>query len=246
MSQSNTIPASRSAPRIQQAAVILSAALLLLVIIGMATAPVPLPVIAPAPAFSLIDQDGNPLSDADLRGRNILYDFIYTSCTTICPAITGQMLQVQRALDERGWLGNEVVLVTITFDPERDTPERLRAYAEAMHASPEGWVWLTGESAEIKQLVGGQFGVYFERVSAGDNSAEQHMNHAGTDHEGYEFIHDTKMFLVDEEGNLRAEYRKYPGLDVVMEDIRRLTREGRAPVPEQWLWQLKRWIQGER
>jgi len=218
------------------ASIVVVVALLLLLGVALMR---PLPVLATAPSYDLIDQSGLPIHDTDLRGRIALYDFIYTSCTTVCPVMTGQMLQIQSALADVGWLGNEVVLISITFDPERDTPARLREYATQMQARPDGWLWLTGDLIEIKQLVGGEFGVYFEKVGAG----EGHAMH-GMDEAGYDFVHDTTFTLVDDQGRLRAEYHSFPGLDVMMRDIGSLVREKNARGPMRLAWQAAHWLRG--
>jgi protein SCO1/2 len=212
----------------------------LLAILGLALIR-PLPVLATAPSYDLIDQDGQPTRDTDLRGRIILYDFIYTSCTTVCPVMTGQMLQAQTALADAGWLGGEVVLVSVTFDPERDTPARLREYAAQMHTRPDGWLWLTGDLIAIKQLVGGEFGVYFEKVGAGEAGHAMH----GEVEAGYDFVHDTTFALVDDQGRLRAEYHQFPGQDAIMRDIGSLVREKNARGPARLVWQAAHWLSGD-
>ncbi len=196
-----------------------------------------LPRLAPAPSYSLIDQTGQPLSDADLRGKIVLYDFVYTHCGTVCPAMTAQMLQVQRRLDEAGLLGEEVVLVTMTFDPERDTPERLREYAAQMRADPRGWLWLTGDPLAIRQLVGGEFGVYFERVESHPADAHGTGHAHGAADDSYDFVHATVFVLVDGEGTIRAEYHEMLDVDRAMRDITLALREQRADGPLAVLWQ---------
>jgi protein SCO1/2 len=95
-----------------------------------------------APAFALTDQDGRPLALADLRGKTILLDFIFTHCTGPCPILTGLQVDVQRALtpEQRA----KTHFVSISLDPERDTPEVLRAYAKARGADLADWSFLTG------------------------------------------------------------------------------------------------------
>lgn len=181
-----------------------------------------LPLVAPAPTYQLTDQHSQPFSSADLGGKVVLYDFIYTSCTTVCPAMTGQMIQMQRQLEARGWLGRDVELVTITFDPDRDTPERLAAYAESVNADETGWHWLTGDSLEIKQLVGGEFGVYFEQVPLDESTPADH------DHEGYDFVHSTVFVIVDENGDIRAEYQQMLDIEQTMRDVGLVVREKNA------------------
>jgi len=181
-----------------------------------------LPVVVPAPTYQLVDQHGQPFSSDDLHGKVVLYDFIYTSCTTVCPAMTGQMLQMQRQFEAQNWLGSDVELVTISFDPTRDTPERLASYAESVNADETGWHWLTGDSLEIKQLVGGEFGVYFEQVPLDASSP------ADQQEEGYDFVHSTVFVIVDENGDIRAEYQQMLDIEQTMRDVGLVVREKNA------------------
>jgi protein SCO1/2 len=227
--------------RVKAATVILFAfmALAALILLFMLIKPVKvLPYLNSVPAYTLIDQDSQPVSDADLRGQIVLYDFIYTSCTTVCPAMTGQMLQVQHQLAADGRLGKEVSLVTITFDPERDTPERLREYIRQMNAGDDGWLWLTGDLITIKQLVGAEFGVYFEKVPLDPASAEAIGLSEAEIEAGYDFVHASVFVLADQDGLIRAEYHELTlGVDEILRDINLLVREKNARGPERLLRQ---------
>lgn len=110
------------------------------------------------PDVNLLTQHGDTVNlRSDVVGdRIVVIDFVYTTCTTICPVLSAILGQVQRQLADR--LGKEVMLVSLTVDPLRDTPARLKAYSEKHHAG-DGWLWLTGN----KQAVDGvlqEFGVY--------------------------------------------------------------------------------------
>lgn len=195
-----------------------------------------MPRVAPAPSFNLIDQNGSPVSSADLRGRVVLVDFVYTHCTTVCPAMTGQMAQVSRRLAEDGLLGDDVLLVTITFDPERDTPERLRTYARQMNADGDAWLWLTGDPVSIRQLVGADYGVYFEQVPLDEDelvaAGHDPADHAG----GYDFVHASVFVLIDGQGQIRSEYRQMLDIDQTLRDIHLVVRENDAPALLRPLW----------
>ncbi len=197
-----------------------------------------LPYLAEAPAYSLVDQHGETVSSADLQGHVVLYDFIYTHCTTVCPAMTGQMLQIQKQLEKKGELGEDVILVSITFDPERDTPERLQTYSELMNTGPDSWLWLTGELIPIKQLVGGEFGVYFEQIPLDEAAADAAGLTPEERENGYDFIHATVFTLVDEQGNIRAEYHELLDVDQIMRDIDLVVREKNAQGVGRLLMQL--------
>src|SRR3990170_1197762 len=84
---------------------------------------------SPAPDFTLINQDGARVSLRQFRGRLVMLTFIYTHCPDICPLTTAKLVQVQNELKKRGWFGRRVVLLSMTFDPQRDTPAVMKAYA---------------------------------------------------------------------------------------------------------------------
>jgi protein SCO1/2 len=102
----------------------------------------------------LVDQDGQELMFvSDVIGDNIVVmDFVYTTCTTICPVLSALFTQVQGKLGEA--VGDEVTLVSMSVDPVRDTPQRLKAYS-AKHRAGEGWLWLTGPKADVDDVLTG-------------------------------------------------------------------------------------------
>ena len=110
----------------------------------------------------LVDATGKRLRLAqDVIGERIaVVNFIYTSCTTVCPVSSATFQQLQQRLAASS-LGKEVVLVSITVDPLRDTPQRLREYAGRYEAR-EGWVWLTGTKPDVDSVLKG-FGAYSPR-----------------------------------------------------------------------------------
>lgn len=110
----------------------------------------------PAPSFDLVDQAGQPVSSAGLRGSVLLVDFVFTHCPGPCPILTSRHVALQRELTPE--LRERTRFVSISLDPERDTPEALRAYAEARGADLERWSFLTGDPEEVASVVRG-FGV---------------------------------------------------------------------------------------
>jgi protein SCO1 len=103
------------------------------------------------PNVALIDQYGEPVAVASLRGKPMLFDFIYTSCPGPCQLLTQHMKLIADKLGPE--LGPKVLLVSVTVDPERDRPTRLLDYARALNANVKGWYFLTGSSAQIDQLM---------------------------------------------------------------------------------------------
>jgi cytochrome oxidase Cu insertion factor (SCO1/SenC/PrrC family) len=140
-----------------------------------------LPVIRAVPEFALTDQNGQTVTNADFRGKIWIADFIFTRCAGPCPLMTARMLEMQKALVKTP----EVKLVSVTVDPEYDTPEVLKAYAEANFANPERWKFLTGDKAVIEKLV-----------------TEGFMQHLSE--EGGEPVHGTMFLIVDGNGMVRS------------------------------------------
>jgi protein SCO1 len=96
----------------------------------------------------LLDQDGRKLkfhSDV-LKGKTVVINALFTTCTNVCPPISRNFERIQDALGER--LGKDVFLVSITVDPETDTPTKLKEYAQRFHAR-KGWSFLTGTKENI-------------------------------------------------------------------------------------------------
>jgi protein SCO1/2 len=124
-----------------------------------------LPKIARAPEFSLKSQDDRPVALADFRGKVVAVTFIYTLCTTTCPALTPMMSFVQDQLGPD--FGTKIVFVSITLDPERDTPQVLKEYAQAFGANLAGWAFLTGPPDAIRDITH-RYGVFASKTASGD------------------------------------------------------------------------------
>jgi protein SCO1/2 len=125
----------------------------------------PLPEIASAPEFALTSQDGAPVALADFRGKVVAVTFIYTSCTSTCNVLTPTMSFVQDMLGRD--FGTRIVFVSITVDPERDTPDVLKQYAETFGADLKGWAFLTGAPAAIRDVTR-RYGVFASKTASGD------------------------------------------------------------------------------
>jgi protein SCO1 len=124
-----------------------------------------LPKIAPAPGFVLISQDGAQVSLAKLRGKVVAVTFIFTRCSASCPILTPMMSLVQDRLG--GDFGSKIAFASITVDPEHDTPEMLKLYAQMYGADVAGWSFLTGSPAVITDLTR-RYGVFAAKDADGD------------------------------------------------------------------------------
>jgi protein SCO1 len=170
----------------------------------------------PAPSFHLTDQLGRPIASEELAGKVVLVDFIYTSCTDICPLLSEQMRAVQERLSAATLLGSRVQLISFTVDPARDTPDVLRAYAERYRADPQAWRFVTGPESDITSVIVNGFYVAVQPMppsllTPGDAAASG----------GYEVLHSGRLVLIDREGRIRAYYDTSDlDIDRVVRDIR--------------------------
>jgi protein SCO1/2 len=144
-----------------------------------------LPVIGTAPDFTLTSQDRTPISMHDFRGKVVAVAFIFASCTDVCPMLTDNMARVRERLGDA--FGREIAFVSITVDPERDTPEVLKEYAQSFDANREGWSFLTGEPSVVHE-VGRKYGVIAIKKADGDVD------------------HTLLTSIVDPNGKLRVQY----------------------------------------
>jgi protein SCO1/2 len=144
-----------------------------------------LPAIGPAPDFTLTSQNGVPVSLREFRGKVVAVAFIFASCTDICPMLTDNMARVKDKMGSA--FGSDIAFVSITVDPERDTPEVLKQYAENFNADVKGWSFLTGDPAVVHE-VGRKYGVIAKTAANG------------------EVDHTLLTSLVDPNGILRVQY----------------------------------------
>lgn len=199
--------ATKALPRWIPGALAAALAVIVLAAAGLwrLSGPSPLPVLAAAPAFSLIDQEGRTVSSEQLRGKVSLVGFIYTNCPDICPMLTQNMRGLQLKLKDAGLLGTEAQLVSITVDPERDTPAVLSQYATDHGAETATWRFLTGDPETVRNTVVKGFLLPVEKEMA---AADSHAGHtAGSaPQQNYIVGHSGKIALVDKAGEIRAYY----------------------------------------
>jgi len=103
-----------------------------------------------APDFVLTDQNGARFDSTKLRGKVVAIDFIYTTCTDVCPLFTANFAQLQRTLNKEH--AGDVFFISITTDPEVDSPKVLKAYAQRYGADFNNWAFLTGTEEQLKAV----------------------------------------------------------------------------------------------
>lgn len=162
-------------------------------------------VLGAAPGFELIDQQGEPFTHSDLRGKVWVANFIFTNCPGPCPLLSARMASLQRSLANQGLLG-DVQLVSFSIDPEYDTPDVLREYARTFGADPAAWHFLTGPLAEIERVVGEGFYLGMQKAPWPEGTAP-------TGHP-YDVLHSNRFVVVDRTGWIRG---YFDGLDLDVE-----------------------------
>ncbi len=180
----------------------LIAALLASAACGKPRAPDVLAVL-PDFAMSAVAAEGEaPFGRADMLGRVWVADFIFTSCGGPCPLLSARLSRLSRVL------APEIGLLSVSVDPEGDTPERLRAYARSYGADPRRWVFLRGSSADTYRLL---YAGFRSPMSVDPKApAEGRVTHS------------TRFVLIDTRGGIRG---FYDGLSD--EDNAALAREAR-------------------
>ncbi|PSR12267.1 MAG: SCO family protein [Bacteroidetes bacterium] len=178
--------------------------------------PDPLPVLGPyekldgnkiyhpVPDFQLLDQNGDTVSTASLKGKLRIVDFFFTSCPSICPKVQLQMLKIREAFPAE----EQLVLLSYSIDPKRDTVERLLHYATNLGITDaRKWHFLTGDRQQIYDLADDYFNIVVEDASAP----------GGFDHSG-------RIVLVDTAGYIRAYANGLnpASVDTLLEDIQQL------------------------
>jgi protein SCO1/2 len=177
---------------------------------------VDLPDLGQLPSFTLTDQDGKPFGPQEVRGKIWVADFIFTSCSDACPRLTARMRSLQDRLDPAERIG----LLSITVDPERDTPQKLADYARISGARGALWKFVTGPQHDVERTVVKGFHVAMGRVpvEATDNALRA---------QAFEILHGDRLVLVDAKGRLRGYYvADDEGLRRILRDARSLAGRG--------------------
>jgi len=143
--------------------------------------------------FELTDHRGDQIIFPDsFKGKTILAGYLYTTCPDICPMITYNMRDVERELDT-----DEIHFISISFDPDRDTPDILADYARNYRLEDEKWSLLTGDRRTISSLM--------ERLEIATVKTPTRFTQSGD--QIYFIDHTDRVSLIDKEGNLRRNYR---------------------------------------
>jgi protein SCO1/2 len=175
----------------------------------------PLPVYSSLPAMQLTDQAGRPFTLERLRGQVSIVNFIFTTCPSVCPLLTGKMAGLQsRILRDH----DDLQLVSFSVDTEVDTPAVLTDYATTHHADTKSWTFVTGKPDELVAAVSDGFKVAVQR--------EQKTLPSGAP-DGFALVHGENFILVDRQARIRGYYHKDDeDLGRLLADARRLAREG--------------------
>ncbi len=166
----------------------------------------PLPSYGTVPPFELTNQDAQPFGSQALAGKIWIADFIFTTCPGPCPIISTRMSELQKPLAK-----SDVRLVSISVDPEKDTPEVLRAYADKLRKEPFRWDFLTGPVDTMTSLSRDGFKL---AIATGEEP-------------GSGPVHSTRFVLVDRRGTIRGYYDALAadGVTKLLADTNHLLRE---------------------
>ena len=170
------------------------------VMLVVGRAPVAQQIAAIGGPFKLTDQNGQPLSDQDLKGHPFLVFFGFTHCPDVCPTTLFEVSEIMRAL---GPDAERTRALFITVDPERDTPEVMKAYLSSFDSHLSG---LTGDAAAIA-AVAKAYRVYFEKVPL--------------DQGGYTMDHTAVVYLMDKNGRFVSPFNLQRPTAAAADDLRR-------------------------
>ena len=131
----------------------LAAGLVALMIVGKMEKSTTETSLSKIESFSLIDQDGEPFTHENLKGKVNVVNFMFTTCRGICPQLSREMKALSNSFSRYGTFS----LLSISVDPDNDTPEQLRAWFKKQGVSNKRWSFITGEREKIKTLLETQF-----------------------------------------------------------------------------------------
>ena len=162
------------------------------------------------PRFNFINENGRVVSHRDAEGKIVVADFFFSTCKTICPVMSSQLLRLQEKIKNENWY-NQVLFLSHTVDPEHDTPNTLKAYALRIGADTNSWHFLTGVAEDIYiQAEEGYMLTAFPSDSADGG-----------------FFHTDKVTLLDRNRHIRGYYdgTSTKSMDELYEDLKLLVHE---------------------
>lgn len=163
--------------------------------------------------YTLTNQFGEEVSlPGDYRGKVMIIGYVYTNCPDICPMITYNMRDLQREFPDE----EDFHLISISFDPQRDSPEVLHSYANSYNIDQSNWSMLTGDTEEVNKVLD-KLGI--ARVKTPSRFTEDNK-------EVYFIDHTDKVSLIDKKGQVRNHYLGSElDTQTVIEDIKTLLTE---------------------
>lgn len=167
----------------------------------------------PLPAWSLTDQDNSPFGSEQLRGKVYVANFIFTRCPSSCPRLTRKMAALTARLRAAG---DRVRFVSISVDPEFDTPAKLKEFGARYGADWSRWRFVTGPFDRVLRAIDQGF-----RVSSGMSTPG---STAGADFDPYALAHSNHFALVDARSNMRGAYsvEQDSGVELLALDVEAL------------------------
>src|SRR5205807_1939134 len=171
-----------------------------------------LPVLGTVSDFALTNQFGRAVARADLRGDVWVADILFTRCRGPCAKMSKEMRELQDALPP-----NEPIrLVSLTADPEFDTPEVLKKYGELFGAAPSRWQFLTGRKLDVYRLATQGLLLAVDEVKADERTSPDDL-----------FVHSTLFVVVDKQGRVRGSFdgTESPSRQKILEAIHLLLKE---------------------
>ncbi len=173
----------------------------------------PLPVLRTISSMDLVDQEGEPVNLQTFRGQPWFANIIFTRCPGPCARMTQKMRQLQEALPAEA---SEVQLVSLTTDPDFDTPEVLSQYARKFQADTRSWKFLTGTKEEIVRVSTQEWLLVMLEKGEAERESPNDI-----------FLHSTLTVLMDGLGRIRGTYEilEEGQLEEALADLQRLLQE---------------------
>jgi protein SCO1 len=177
-----------------------SVLLTLVLVVGCTPTPAPQPPAVamtsllefPVPKFSFTERNGATITTADTAGKVWLASFVFTRCTGPCPQVAATMARLQDAFKDDA----DVLLVTFTIDPDRDTLTDLKKYADQYRADPKKWLFCTGPEKDIHAFAVDGFKLLAQK--------------SATPKPGEEFDHSSRIAVVDRNNIIRGTFEGKP------------------------------------